>query len=235
MPVMESPDRRGRAVRRGTGLLERDATLQAIDELLARASTRATGRAREALEDALLVERLAGPAIRVFGMQSWRTVGALATLTLGRREGARELANAEYEIAERTGALHARIRARRVLGLCNEGERQLELLRDAVVLGSDAPSRLETIMALIDYGAALRRANRRAEARSPLQRGVDLALSGGAHALHERARTELAATGARPRRERMLSGVGSLTRVSSESPNSPPPVAAIGRSARRCS
>jgi hypothetical protein len=80
----------------------------------ARAELRlATGRAREALEDALLVERLAGPAIRVFGMQSWRTVGALATLTLGRREGARELANAEYEIAERTGALHARIRARR--------------------------------------------------------------------------------------------------------------------------
>ena len=98
-----------------------------------------------------------------------------------------------------------------MLGLCSEGERQLELLRDAVELGSDAPSRLETIMALIDYGAALRRANRRAEARAPLQRGVDLALGGGAHALHERARTELAATGARPRRERMLSGVGSLT------------------------
>ena len=31
MPVMESPDRRGRPVRGGTGLLERDATLRAID------------------------------------------------------------------------------------------------------------------------------------------------------------------------------------------------------------
>jgi hypothetical protein len=33
---------------------------------------------------------------------------------------------------------------------------------------------------------------------------IDQALSGGARALHERARTELAATGARPRRERMV-------------------------------
>jgi len=34
---------------------------------------------------------------------------------------------------------------------------------------------------------------------------------GGARALHERARTELAATGARPRREVLLSGPASLT------------------------
>ncbi len=180
--------------------------------LLARAEVElATGRAREALDDARAVQRLAGPSIRIFGMQSWRTVGALAALTLGQRTLAVELAHEEFEIAEGTGALHARVRARRVLGLCEEGRRQLTLLRDAVSVGTDGPPRLETVIALIDYGAALRRANQRAEARVPLQQAVDLALSGGAHALHERARTELAATGARPRRERMLSGVGSLT------------------------
>ncbi len=180
--------------------------------LLTRAELRlAAGRAREALDDALLVQRLVGPSIRMFGMQSWRTVGALAALTLGERARALELAHEEFEVSERTGALHARVRARRVLGVCEEGGRQLELLREAVALGADAPPRLDTVIALVDYGAALRRANRRAEARTPLQQAVDLALSGGARALHERARTELAATGARPRRERMLSGVGSLT------------------------
>ncbi len=180
--------------------------------LLARSELRlAAGRPAEALEDALLVQRLAGSTIRVFGLQSWRTTGALAALALGRRDDALAFAHEEYELSERTGASHARIRARRVLGLCEEGDRQLELLRAAVELGEAGPPRLETIVALVEYGAALRRTNRRAVARGPLQRASDLALSAGAHALHERARTELSATGARPRRERMLSGVGSLT------------------------
>jgi DNA-binding CsgD family transcriptional regulator len=42
-------------------------------------------------------------------------------------------------------------------------------------------------------------------------RAADLALRGGAIALSQRARTELAATGARPRRELLLSGPASLT------------------------
>ena len=44
-----------------------------------------------------------------------------------------------------------------------------------------------------------------------MQLAADLALKYGATALHERARTELAATGARPRREALLSGPASLT------------------------
>jgi DNA-binding CsgD family transcriptional regulator/tetratricopeptide (TPR) repeat protein len=180
--------------------------------LLARAELRlAAGRAGQALKDARRVQRLTGASIRVFGLQSWRTTAALSMLALGQRDEALECANEEYELAERAGASHARIRALRVLGLCEDGDQQLELLHAAVELGESQPPRLETITALVDYGAALRRTNRRADARGPLQRAVDLALSGGALALHERARTELSATGARPRRERMLSGVGSLT------------------------
>lgn len=64
---------------------------------------------------------------------------------------------------------------------------------------------------MIELGAALRRANQRAAAREPLQRAADLAQIGGAKALYERARTELAAAGARPRRELLLEGPASLT------------------------
>ena len=75
---------------------------------------------------------------------------------------------------------------------------------------SPSPARLELAAALTDLGAALRRGNQRAEARDVLRRALELAEISGAAPLAERARTELAATGARPRSVR-LSGVESLT------------------------
>src|SRR5206468_11135711 len=51
-----------------------------------------------------------------------------------------------------------------------------------------------------DLGAARRRAGRRGDARQPLRRGLDLAARAGATALAGRARDELVAAGARPRR-----------------------------------
>src|SRR5581483_6621408 len=60
-------------------------------------------------------------------------------------------------------------------------------------------------------GAALRRANERAAARPYLEQAADLALQGGARSLYQQARMELAASGARPRREALLSGPASLT------------------------
>jgi len=63
---------------------------------------------------------------------------------------------------------------------------------------------------LVELGAALRRANRRREAREPLREGLDLAHRCGATALAERARTELGAAGARPRKT-VLWGIESLT------------------------
>jgi DNA-binding CsgD family transcriptional regulator len=56
----------------------------------------------------------------------------------------------------------------------------------------------------------LRRGNQRADAREFLRQGLELAHRIGATALADRAHTELAATGARPRRL-MLTGVDSLT------------------------
>ena len=78
-------------------------------------------------------------------------------------------------------------------------------------------ARLEYAKALVELGAALRRANRRNEAREPLREGLDLAHRCGAAALEERARTELEAAGARPRKA-VLSGVESLTPASCGSP-----------------
>jgi DNA-binding CsgD family transcriptional regulator len=69
---------------------------------------------------------------------------------------------------------------------------------------------LEHSRALVDFGSALRRAGRRTEARVPLREGLELAIRCGAERLAERARDELLATGAHPRRDR-LSGPEALT------------------------
>ena len=53
----------------------------------------------------------------------------------------------------------------------------------------------------MELGADRRRRGERAAARAPLREGLDLAVRAGALRLAERARTELAAAGARPRRE----------------------------------
>ena len=99
----------------------------------------------------------------------------------------------------------------RVLGLAL-GWRQggLEQLAEVVAMGGSHPARLEYVRALIDYGAALRRAGRRGDAREPLRLALDLSHRAGAGVLETHARAELIAAGARPRRA-VLSGLDSLT------------------------
>lgn len=69
---------------------------------------------------------------------------------------------------------------------------------------------LELARSLIDLGTAVRLAGDRAEARELLGLGQELAAQCGATALAERARDELRAAGARPRRT-AVSGADSLT------------------------
>jgi len=57
-------------------------------------------------------------------------------------------------------------------------------LERGVALTADAPAQLEHTRALVDLGAALRRANRRADARRPLRHALDLAERGGMHLTH---------------------------------------------------
>jgi DNA-binding NarL/FixJ family response regulator len=97
-----------------------------------------------------------------------------------------------------------------VLGLVEGGAAGMGLLREAVAVLAGSEARLEHARALVDLGAALRRANHRTEARERLREGVDLARRLGAFGLAERANEEIAATGARPRKV-IRTGLDALT------------------------
>jgi DNA-binding NarL/FixJ family response regulator len=139
----------------------------------------------------------------------WRVGLARAKAALGEHDAAATLA------AEAVAAAHATANPR-ALGIALHAQGQLarddgiETLREAVDVLAATNARLQHAHALVDLGAALRRANRRRDAREPLREGLDLAHRCGATALEERARIELAATGARPRRA-TLTGVEALT------------------------
>ena len=138
---------------------------------------------------------------------AWRS--ALA-LVLEDREEALAMARAELEDARIIGAPRTIGIALRTIGMLEGGEEGIGLLQEAVDVLADSPARLEHARSLVELGAALRRANRRVEAREPLREGLDLAHQCGATRLAEHARTELRATGARPRRAQ-LSGADALT------------------------
>jgi DNA-binding CsgD family transcriptional regulator/tetratricopeptide (TPR) repeat protein len=141
---------------------------------------------------------------------AWRSPAALALLQLGRQDEAHRLAAEELELARTWGAPRALGAALRVAGLVEGGERGLTLLEEALQVLSDSPAKLEHAKARTELGAALRRANRRSDAREQLRQAVELATICGARTLAARAERELLATGARPRRV-ALSGVDSLT------------------------
>jgi ATP/maltotriose-dependent transcriptional regulator MalT len=137
----------------------------------------------------------------------WRSLAATALMQAGEEERARALVDEEVALARRWGAPRALGIALRVQGLA-AGD--LSLLAEATAVLEDSPARLEHARALTDLGAALRRAGRRVDAREPLRTALELAQGCGAAALAETARTELVASGAKPRRQ-ALSGSDSLT------------------------
>jgi DNA-binding NarL/FixJ family response regulator len=141
---------------------------------------------------------------------AWRSHAAQAHVDLGNEREARRLAGEEIDIARRFGAARAIGVALRVAALVEVAERQLELLTEAVAVLEHSEDRLERARALVDLGAALRRAGRRSQARERLAAGMDLAHRCGAAALVSRAREELRVAGARPRRL-VRTGLGSLT------------------------
>ena len=171
----------------------------------------AQGRAREALDDLLaagrgLVEEfgMANPAV-----SAWRSRAALAAAQLGQLDQARELSDDELGRARAFGAPRPLGIALRARGLV-EGDDGLDLLRESVQVLTLSPARVEHARALLDYGAALRRAGRRQDSREPLSEALALAEGCGALALAERAREELRVAGARPRRA-TFSGRDALT------------------------
>ena len=129
----------------------------------------------------------------------------------GERERARQLAEAELADVRVFGAPRALGVALRAAGLAARrrgGARAARRIGGRRFDGS--PALLERAHSLAELGAALRRAGERAAAREPLAEALDLAARCGARPLAARAREELKATGARPRRA-WRTGVEALT------------------------
>jgi DNA-binding CsgD family transcriptional regulator len=143
-------------------------------------------------------------------LNPWRARVAPALMACGRRGEASELIWPGVERARRFGAPWALGMALRAAGMVEQGEDGLRLLAEAVEVLGNGGHRFEQARAELELGAALRRANRRAAGREHLRAALDLASRCGATPLVDRARDELAATGARPRRA-LLFGVEALT------------------------
>jgi DNA-binding CsgD family transcriptional regulator len=207
------------------GALVERGEVEVADELLAEAAvpmnlslllhTRgrlraAQGRFAEAVEDFLACgRRLVARGTQHPGLLAWRSDAALALLRIDQAREARRLAEEELDLARRLGIPRALGIVWRATGLIRGGSAGLALLEDAATVLTRSSARLEEARALADFGAALRRANRRTESRDPLHRALDLANRCGATPIADQARQDLLAAGARPRRA--ASGVHALT------------------------
>jgi DNA-binding CsgD family transcriptional regulator len=165
----------------------------------------AQGRAADALADfqacgALFSPEAWGMPIRDTGYVHARSGAALALSRLGERERACELADAELADGRVFGAPRTLGIALRAAGLARGGPEGLALLRESAAVLDRSPALLERARSLAELGAALRRSGQRAAARDPLARALELAARCGARPLAARARDELKAAGARPRR-----------------------------------
>lgn len=128
----------------------------------------------------------------------------------GQTERALELARTSVSAARTSGLIGPLGVALHSAGLAQQSTLAIQTLTEAAEVLSRSPWRWEHAEALVDLGAALRRANQRVDARTPLSSGLALAEQIGAQALAERALAELLATGARPRRT-LVRGADSLT------------------------
>ena len=132
---------------------------------------------------------------------AWRSAAALSQSALGDRDAARRLAQEEIRLARRWGAAREIGVALRAAGLVEGGGRGIGLLTESVSVLRGSSARLELARALLDLGAAHRRAGARGIARDLLRESLDLAHALGGRAVADRAREELVAAGGRPRRD----------------------------------
>jgi DNA-binding CsgD family transcriptional regulator len=156
------------------------------------------------------IERLVAWRKPRIGLFHFRSLLARALLGLGDFDTARALVEEEGRLALSFGThrgiginLHS-------AGLLEQGEVQIRTLKRATEELARSQSRLDYAEALCDYGAALRRANRRADARAPLREARAIAGAARARPLHDRAVQELKASGERVSRPDAV-GVDALT------------------------
>ena len=167
----------------------------------------ARGEVQAGVDDLLLCgERSLAWGSRNPTFLSWRSNAALA-LDHHQRARAEALIAEELALARAAGAERATGIALRARGVLTRSEDDLRLAASTL---HGCGAQLEHARALTDLGALQRRSRRRAEAREPLRRALELASRCHATVLAQRAEEELRATGARPRTV-MLSGPESLT------------------------
>jgi DNA-binding CsgD family transcriptional regulator len=170
----------------------------------------AEGRTGEGLNDLLVVANRSERLGIKNPLLPTRAVVAIALTGAGEHEAALAAADAYHKAAEAWGTPRARGIALHCRGVVEGDERGMELLREAVATLRRSPARLELARAMTDLGAALRRANRRAEAREPLREALAMSRRDGALAVARRAHAELEATGEKLR-PLLAGGVESLT------------------------
>jgi ATP/maltotriose-dependent transcriptional regulator MalT len=127
---------------------------------------------------------------------------------VGRREEALAIAR---PLAERSEALGLQFGAGVHRSALARVTAELADHERAVAAFAESPYRWYAARARLEYGAALRRANRRVEAREQLRLALEYCEDSGAALLAERAREELRVSGARLRDVSMLSGADALT------------------------
>ncbi|MEV6108097.1 AAA family ATPase [Streptomyces sp. NPDC051940] len=162
----------------------------------------ATGRTEEAaVQLAAAGRRLSPRGIRNPSWCPWQLHLARARAHDNPDEALRQAHEAMAQ-ARRYGTASAIGQALRVTAQVSCPAERPKLLQEAVDQLERSPAGYELAVALVEHGAALRAAGRMREAAEQLYRGLDGALTCGAEALAERAQSELAAAGLRPRRLR---------------------------------
>jgi ATP/maltotriose-dependent transcriptional regulator MalT len=169
----------------------------------------AEGRSEEALAACDELDRRIATRIVTPMMAPRWSLRARALAALGRGEEGIPLAEEEVERARESGYAGTLGVSLRVLGEL-KGDAGVDHLREAVDVLGRSLRRLERAKALASLGAVMRRSRRQTEAREPLRQALELADACGARPLVEFARTELYASGARPRSD-AASGVAALT------------------------
>jgi DNA-binding CsgD family transcriptional regulator len=144
------------------------------------------------------------------GFVPWQRTAALAASALGQTSRAKELADALLERARWSGTARTIGLALGTQGAVIGGEPGIALLAEAAQVLEHSPSVLERAHALVELGAARRRAGQRSAAVAPLRAGLQLADAMGATGLTETAGHELRILGLRPRRA-AVTGPDSLT------------------------
>ena len=140
----------------------------------------------------------------------WRATLALALAHLGRHDEAIAVADEEVALARAFGAPTALARALHARTVSEPGfERRASLAATALTVFR-GPAVLVQAALQVELGSALIRLGRRVEARDALRPAFATADAAGAVPLADRARRELVASGARPRRA-AIAGAAALT------------------------